>query len=109
MGVSNLVLTRYDAAAAARSDQWVAACGGAEAPIETRAGRWLYVWNPALNRHAWLNLGHRRDPVGVAELGHRMKVRGNCYVTSEALYHLPGGKASGWKPMTVRHEGAVHW
>lgn len=36
-------------------------------------------------------------------------VRGNCYVTSEALYHLLGGKASGWTPHTVRHEGDVHW
>jgi hypothetical protein len=35
--------------------------------------------------------------------------RGNCYVTSEALYHLLGGKASGWKPMRVRHEGDTHW
>lgn len=35
--------------------------------------------------------------------------RGNCYVTSEALYHLLGGREAGWKPMTVRHEGDVHW
>ena len=35
--------------------------------------------------------------------------RGNCYVASEALYHLLGGRAAGWKPATVRHEGAVHW
>lgn len=36
-------------------------------------------------------------------------MRGNCYVTCEALYHLLGGKESGYKPMTVRHEGDVHW
>jgi hypothetical protein len=36
-------------------------------------------------------------------------MRGNCYVSCEALYHLIGGKASGWKPMTLRHEGDVHW
>lgn len=36
-------------------------------------------------------------------------VRGNCYVTSEALYHLVGGRAAGWKPMNVRHEGDSHW
>ena len=36
-------------------------------------------------------------------------MRGNCYATSEALYHLLGGKRAGWKPMTVRHEGDVHW
>lgn len=35
--------------------------------------------------------------------------RGNCYVTSEAVYHLLGGKAAGWKPMRMRHEGDVHW
>lgn len=35
--------------------------------------------------------------------------RGNCYATCEALYHLLGGKASGWTPHTVRHEGDVHW
>jgi hypothetical protein len=35
--------------------------------------------------------------------------RGNCYVTCEALYHLLGGRASGYVPHTVRHEGSVHW
>ena len=28
-------------------------------------------------------------------------MRGNCYVASEALYHLLGGKAAGWKPMCI--------
>lgn len=36
-------------------------------------------------------------------------MRGNCYVTCEALYHLLGGKAAGYTPHTVRHEGDVHW
>lgn len=36
-------------------------------------------------------------------------LRGNCYVASEALYHLLGGKAAGWKPMTLKHEGDTHW
>lgn len=36
-------------------------------------------------------------------------MRGNCYVTSEALYHLLGGKEAGWKPMTIKHENDVHW
>lgn len=35
--------------------------------------------------------------------------RGNCYVTSEALYHLLGGKKAGWKPMRVKHMGDMHW
>lgn len=38
-----------------------------------------------------------------------MKVRGNCYVTSEALYHLLGGKAEGWKAMRMRWEGDTHY
>lgn len=36
-------------------------------------------------------------------------MRGNCYVTCEALYHLLGGKSAGYTPHTVRHEGDVHW
>lgn len=40
---------------------------------------------------------------------------GNCYATSEAVYHLLGGKAAGWKPMRIPiydHKGFVmenHW
>lgn len=34
---------------------------------------------------------------------------GNCYVASEAAYHLLGGKAEGWVPMRVNHENSVHW
>lgn len=30
-------------------------------------------------------------------------------MTCEALYHLLGGKAAGWVPYRVSHEGAVHW
>lgn len=38
------------------------------------------------------------------------KVRyGNCYVASEALYHLLGGKRSGWKPMVVGMRWCNHW
>jgi len=36
-------------------------------------------------------------------------MRGNCYVTSEALFHLIGGKKAGWKPMRMRHENDTHW
>ena len=35
--------------------------------------------------------------------------RGHCYVASEALYHLLGGKEQGWKPMFLKHEGENHW
>lgn len=38
-----------------------------------------------------------------------MKLRGNCYVTSEALFHLLGGKAASWKAMRMRWEGDTHW
>lgn len=38
-----------------------------------------------------------------------MKRRGNCYVASEALYHLLGGKRAGWTPKRVRFAGDVHW
>jgi hypothetical protein len=36
-------------------------------------------------------------------------MKGNCYHTSEALYHLFGGKEAGWKPMHLKHEGSSHW
>ena len=41
--------------------------------------------------------------------GHRNPLRGHCYVASEALYHLKGGKRAGLKPMFISHEGAPHW
>lgn len=34
---------------------------------------------------------------------------GHCYVASEAFYHLAGGKAAGWIPVRLQHEGASHW
>lgn len=36
-------------------------------------------------------------------------LRGNCYVASEALYHLLGGKASGWKACNMRTKTDTHW
>ena len=35
--------------------------------------------------------------------------RGNCYVTCEALYHLLGGKKTGWRPAYVKYKGDTHW
>jgi hypothetical protein len=35
--------------------------------------------------------------------------RGNCYVTSEALFHLLGGKRAGWTPMRLRVGRETHW
>ena len=34
---------------------------------------------------------------------------GNCYIASEAFYHLKGGKLAGYKPVQGYHEGASHW
>lgn len=34
---------------------------------------------------------------------------GHCYVASEALYHLLGGKEAGWTPHHISHEGGPHW
>jgi hypothetical protein len=34
---------------------------------------------------------------------------GHCYVASQVLYHLAGGRASGLKPCGTKHEGAQHW
>lgn len=33
----------------------------------------------------------------------------HCYRASEALSHLLGGKAAGYKTMNMRHEGDSHW
>ncbi len=37
--------------------------------------------------------------------------KGNCYATSEALFHLLGGKSAGYKPMRLRVKGEkeCHW
>ena len=35
---------------------------------------------------------------------------GHCYVASEALYHILGGKASGWSPSRAKDAtGTTHW
>lgn len=41
--------------------------------------------------------------------GHENPIVGHCYVASEALYHLLGGKEAGWKPVGLQHEGGPHW
>jgi hypothetical protein len=35
--------------------------------------------------------------------------RGNCYVASEALYHLLGGKRAGWTPVRTSMGRDTHW
>lgn len=39
----------------------------------------------------------------------RNRYTGHCYVASEALFYLSGGRASGLTPQVIRHEGGVHW
>jgi len=34
---------------------------------------------------------------------------GHCYVGSEAMWHLLGGRGAGWKPVSVRYGGSTHW
>jgi hypothetical protein len=41
--------------------------------------------------------------------GHSNRFTGHCYVASEALYHLLGGKGAGLKPMVVRVGNGTHW
>ena len=46
----------FAAAEDAGADRWVPACGGREEPFQHKGTRWLYVYNPALGEHAYLNL-----------------------------------------------------
>ncbi len=41
--------------------------------------------------------------------GHVNSLAGHCYVASEALLWLVGGKSQGWAPQTVRVAGVTHW
>ena len=34
---------------------------------------------------------------------------GCCYIAAEAIWHLLGGPASGYRPTFIRHEDAPHW
>lgn len=44
-------------ASEARSDDWVAACGGTETPFTTRTGRrLLYMWNRTTGEHAYYDV-----------------------------------------------------
>ena len=50
-----------------------------------------------------------RATSGMVEGMMRTSRRGNCYVASEAMYHILGGKAAGWKPMRLKCAGDCHW
>ena len=49
------------------------------------------------------------DDLRLSKYQGKNRLRGHCYVASEAFFHLAGGKRAGYKPMTVRHECVVHW
>jgi len=62
--------------------------------------------NALLNRlQAALTDDLRRPPWR----GSPNSMAGHCYVACEALYHLLGGKETGWKPCFIRHEESPHW
>ena len=50
-----------------------------------------------------------KEPYHSAVLSGADPMTGHCYVASEAAYHILGGKATGWTPMFVSHEGSPHW
>lgn len=51
------ITAEYKQAVRDRRDTWVPACGGTETPFAARNGqRLLYCFNPALQRHAYLDL-----------------------------------------------------
>lgn len=41
--------------------------------------------------------------------GNPNELAGHCYVASETIFHILGGKETGWPPMFVRHEDQPHW
>ena len=48
--------SQYRRAVADRADTWVPACGGNEVPFTHNGTRWLYVFNPGIRKHGYLNL-----------------------------------------------------
>lgn len=63
MILTQVQATRVDFMAAVESgvNQWLPACGGTEQPFQTRSGRiLLYCYNPAEDRHAYLDCGKDR-------------------------------------------------
>lgn len=46
----------YHEAVSNRDDTWVAACGGYETPFSHNGTCWLYVFNPHMRQHGYLNM-----------------------------------------------------
>lgn len=54
---------------------------------------------PDLLSPKWRKLVEPGDP----------KTAGHCYIGAEALWHLIGGKASGYHPNVISGDGWTHW
>jgi hypothetical protein len=49
-------IEEYRAAEAAKADRWVPGCGGTEQPFYYNGTSYLWVWNPAMGEHRYMNL-----------------------------------------------------
>lgn len=41
--------------------------------------------------------------------GHPNPLHGHCFVASQAVWFLLGGKKAGWKGVTMKVDGVPHW
>jgi len=41
--------------------------------------------------------------------GKENPLAGHCYLASEVLFWMLGGRSGDWVPCTIRHEGSSHW
>jgi hypothetical protein len=90
-----LLLSKRDVSSEARDDkgEWTAAPGQyATGAVETAVKASL---TPDLLKPEYA--------------GSTNPMAGHCYVATEAMYHLLGGKDSGYHPMQMNHEGVSHW
>lgn len=46
----------FNRAVTMNQDNWVPACGGTEVPSVYGGKRYLYVYNPKHNKHAWYDM-----------------------------------------------------
>lgn len=51
-----IYVSEYDQAVSNRANRWVPACGGYETPFSHNGTEWLYVFNPSLRQHGYLNM-----------------------------------------------------
>lgn len=41
--------------------------------------------------------------------GRANPLAGHCYLASEVIFWVLGGRSGDWIPCTIRHEGSSHW